>query len=136
MAIEAKRGRSSSPDSRSTKRRLVSATGALSYELLASDGRARSSVITLPHGEVRTPVFMPVGTYGAMKSVPSDDLETLGPQIILANTYHVGNRPGADFLDRGWVASIYEVEAKHVDRLWWVSDGITSKAAVADRGRC
>ena len=99
MAIEAKRGRSSSPDSRSTKRRLVSATGALSYELLASDGRARSSVITLPHGEVRTPVFMPVGTYGAMKSVPSDDLETLGPQIILANTYHVGNRPGADFLD-------------------------------------
>lgn len=42
---------------------------------------------------------MPVGTYGVMKCVPAHDLEALGPRIILANTYHVGNRPGAEFLD-------------------------------------
>ena len=75
-------------------------TGCLTFDLLASDGSSRSSVITLPHGDVLTPVFMPVGTYGAMKGIPSPDLAKLGPQIILANTYHVGNRPGADFLRR------------------------------------
>ena len=75
-------------------------TGALTFELLATDGCARASVVTLPHGDVSTPVFMPVGTYGAMKGVPSPELATLGPQIILANTYHVGNRPGASFLKK------------------------------------
>lgn len=94
-----KRSRSQSPSNRAVKRKLTSSTGALSYEIFRTDHRTRSSVITLPHGEVLTPVFMPVGTYGAMKSIPSEELEKLGPQIILANTYHVGNRPGPDFLD-------------------------------------
>ena len=98
MVQDAKRTRSPSPAKRQVKRKLTSTTGALKYALLGSDGRARSSIVTLPHGEVRTPVFMPVGTYGAMKSIPSHDLAELGPQIILANTYHVGNRPGPDFL--------------------------------------
>jgi queuine tRNA-ribosyltransferase len=73
-------------------------TGSLSYELIGSEKRARASILTLPHGEVLTPVFMPVGTYGAMKAVPSSDLEALGPEIIMVNTYHLGNRPGADLL--------------------------------------
>jgi tRNA-guanine transglycosylase len=94
-----KRPRSPSPRSKDKKRKLVSSTGALSFEIVGSDVRARASILTLPHGEVFTPVFMPVGTYGAMKSVPAEDLERMGPQIILANTYHVGNRPGGDFLD-------------------------------------
>ena len=97
---DAKRARSPSPHKKDQKRRrLVSSTGSLSYELLEEEKRARSAIVTLPHGEVHTPVFMPVGTYGAMKGVSSHDLEQLGPRIILANTYHVGNRPGAEFLD-------------------------------------
>lgn len=98
MTRDTKRTRSASPDRVPTKRLERPPKAALVYDLIASDGRARSSVVTLPHGEVFTPVFMPVGTYGAMKSVPSHDLETLGPRIILANTYHVGNRPGPEFL--------------------------------------
>ena len=98
MTKYTKRARSESPQRVPGKRFEQDATSALVYNLVAAAYRARTSVITLPHGEVFTPVFMPVGTYGAMKSVPSHDLEGLGPRIILANTYHVGNRPGPDFL--------------------------------------
>ena len=94
-----KRSRSQSPPARQAKRKLTNSTGSLSFEIVGSSNRARSSILTLPHGDVFTPVFMPVGTYGAMKSVPSHDLEGLGPRIILANTYHVGNRPGPEFLE-------------------------------------
>lgn len=98
MTEDSKRPRSVCDTEPAAKRIHKSPDGALTYELAGFDGRARSAVITLPHGEVLTPVFMPVGTYGAMKSVPSHDLEKLGPRIILANTYHVGNRPGPEFL--------------------------------------
>ena len=61
---------------------------------------ARANIITLPHGNIYTPVFMPVGTQGTMKGLTSDQLRTIDCKIILSNTYHLGNRPGTDKLDK------------------------------------
>lgn len=64
----------------------------------SKDGRARNGLLELPHGTVRTPVFMPVGTSATVKAVTKDDLEEIGFEIILANTYHLFLRPGADLI--------------------------------------
>lgn len=61
-------------------------------------GPARLARLTTPHGTVETPVFMPVGTLGSVKSVPQDVLEELGAQIILGNTYHLYLRPGHELI--------------------------------------
>jgi queuine tRNA-ribosyltransferase len=60
--------------------------------------KARTGVMHLPHGDVQTPVFMPVGTNGAVKAISKDDLTEIGFEIILANTYHMYLRPGADLI--------------------------------------
>ncbi|MDQ2985882.1 MAG: tRNA guanosine(34) transglycosylase Tgt [Armatimonadota bacterium] len=65
-----------------------------------STNLARTGVLALPHGEVATPAFMPVGTQATVKTVGSDDLEALGFEMILANTYHLALRPGADVIER------------------------------------
>jgi queuine tRNA-ribosyltransferase len=70
----------------------------MKFELLATDGHARRGRLTLNHGVVETPVFMPVGTYGTVKGVLPRDLETMGAQIILGNTFHLWLRPGLDVL--------------------------------------
>lgn len=62
---------------------------------------ARTGVIHLPHGDVQTPVFMPVGTKGTVKAVSKDVLDEIGFEIILANTYHLYLRPGADIVAEG-----------------------------------
>ncbi len=59
-------------------------------------GRGRMGVLSLPHAEVETPVFMPVGTAASVKAMPQETLEELGAQIILGNTYHLYLRPGVD----------------------------------------
>lgn len=64
----------------------------------ARDGKARAGRLRLPHGEVSTPIFMPVGTVGSVKSVSPDDLQRAGAQIILGNTYHLWLRPGLPIL--------------------------------------
>jgi queuine tRNA-ribosyltransferase len=64
----------------------------------SSDGKARTGTIHLPHGDVRTPVFMPVGTNATVKAITKDDLEEIDFDIILANTYHLYLRPGADLI--------------------------------------
>ncbi|CAN5283422.1 tRNA guanosine(34) transglycosylase Tgt [soil metagenome] len=69
------------------------------FELLSTDGRARRGRLTLRHGVVETPIFMPVGTYGTVKAVGPDELETLGAQIILGNTFHLWLRPGTPVVD-------------------------------------
>jgi queuine tRNA-ribosyltransferase len=64
------------------------------------EGAARRGELRTPHGVVQTPVFMPVGTRGAVKAMTHRDLEELGAEIILANTYHLFLRPGADLIAR------------------------------------
>ena len=66
----------------------------LSFTVEARDGRARAGRIVTPHGEIETPIFMPVGTVATVKAVPQDVLEELGAEIILGNTYHLYLRPG------------------------------------------
>ena len=70
------------------------------FEVTHTDGAARRGVLTTPHGVVETPAFMPVGTRGAVKAVTHRDLEDLGAQIILGNTYHLHLRPGDDLIAR------------------------------------
>ena len=66
------------------------------YTLLATDGAARLGTLQLAHGTVQTPAFMPVGTYGTVKAMTPGELEQLGAEIILGNTFHLMLRPGAD----------------------------------------
>jgi queuine tRNA-ribosyltransferase len=66
------------------------------FQLEAVDGQARAGRLFTPHGEVETPVFMPVGTVGTVKGVAQDVLEQLGVQILLNNTYHLYLRPGVE----------------------------------------
>jgi queuine tRNA-ribosyltransferase len=66
----------------------------VAFQLDGQDGAARATTIQLTHGEVQTPVFMPVGTQGAIRSVAPDRLPDAGVQILLANTYHLSQRPG------------------------------------------
>jgi queuine tRNA-ribosyltransferase len=68
----------------------------LAFELLLTDGRARRGRLTLNHGVVETPIFMPVGTYGTVKGVTPRSLEEMGAQIVLGNTFHLWMRPGLD----------------------------------------
>jgi queuine tRNA-ribosyltransferase len=70
------------------------------FRVTHRDGRARAGVLSTAHGEVETPAFMPVGTQGAVKGVTHRDLESLGAQILLSNTYHLYLRPGDDVIAR------------------------------------
>ena len=70
------------------------------FQVEARDGAARAGRFFTPHGEVQTPVFMPVGTLATVKGVPQDTLEELGVQILLNNTYHLYLRPGVEMVRR------------------------------------
>ncbi|MFH0924978.1 MAG: tRNA guanosine(34) transglycosylase Tgt [bacterium] len=72
----------------------------MTFDLLKKDTqtKARLGKITTPHGEIDTPVFMPVGTQGTVKSMTPDNLESFGAQIILGNTYHLYLRPGHELI--------------------------------------
>jgi queuine tRNA-ribosyltransferase len=68
------------------------------FTVNATDGAARSGTLSLPHGDVETPVFMPVGTYGAVKAVSPAELLENGTRIILGNTFHLWLRPGLEVI--------------------------------------
>jgi queuine tRNA-ribosyltransferase len=72
----------------------------LGYRLIARDGAARLGEIATPHGRVRTPAFMPVGTVGTVKALYFDQVKAAGADIVLANTYHLMLRPGAERVAR------------------------------------
>ena len=72
----------------------------LPFRVEARDGNARAGTLQTPRGVVQTPIFMPVGTVGTVKSLMPDELEALGAQIILANTYHLYLRPGEPVLEQ------------------------------------
>src|SRR5438552_39431 len=67
-------------------------------EVTATDGAARAGILRTAHGEVRTPVFMPVGTKATVKTLDPDELRLLGAQLILGNTYHLHFRPGDELI--------------------------------------
>jgi len=71
-------------------------TGSFSFTLMKSDAGARLGEIVTPRGKIRTPAFMPVGTAATVKAVYTDQLEAAGADVILANTYHLMLRPGAE----------------------------------------
>ena len=72
----------------------------LSFELLGEDGAARRGRLRLAHGAVDTPAFMPVGTYGTVKAMTPRELEELGAQIVLGNTFHLWLRPGLQVIGK------------------------------------
>jgi queuine tRNA-ribosyltransferase len=84
------------------------------FTLEASDGAARAGLLTTAHGVLETPVFMPVGTRATVKAVDPGELEQLGAQVILGNTYHLHFRPGAELIGQlgglhrfmGWQRSL------------------------------
>jgi queuine tRNA-ribosyltransferase len=71
----------------------------LAFEIRSRDGLARRGRLELPHGEVETPAFMPVGTLGAVKGLGPDDLRAAGASILLANLYHLSLRPGIEAIE-------------------------------------
>ncbi len=70
----------------------------LKFDIHKTEGHARRGTLTLNHGVVQTPIFMPVGTYGTVKGVMPRSLEEMGAQIILGNTFHLWMRPGLDVM--------------------------------------
>jgi len=74
----------------------------MSFKIIAKDGssKARAAVLSTAHGEVETPIFMPVGTQATVKTLSSEDLKTIGSQIILGNTYHLNLRPGIEIIKK------------------------------------
>lgn len=71
---------------------------AIEYTLHATDGQARAGTLHMARGTVQTPVYMPVGTQGAIRALPPSMIPDTNSQIILANTYHLSQRPGADLV--------------------------------------
>jgi len=70
------------------------------FRVESTSGAARAGTLTLPHGEVRTPCFMPVGTQGTVRTLSPNDLRAAGASLVLANTYHLHVRPGEDVVGR------------------------------------
>ncbi|MEW5892212.1 MAG: tRNA guanosine(34) transglycosylase Tgt [Pseudomonadota bacterium] len=70
----------------------------MKFELLGRDGQGRRGRLTTAHGVIETPVFMPVGTYGVVKSLTPDEVRALGAQIVLGNTFHLWLRPGLEVI--------------------------------------
>lgn len=78
----------------------VNAPAVVRYELHGRDGEARAGVLHTPHGAVPTPAFMPVGTQATVKAVSPRDLREVGAGVVLANTYHLYLRPGAETVEK------------------------------------
>jgi len=72
----------------------------MQFTVHATDGLARRATLQLPHGEVQTPAFMPVGTYGTVKGLSPLEVEQTGAHILLGNTFHLWLRPGLQVLER------------------------------------
>lgn len=71
----------------------------MKFKLLKTCGKARAGVIQTEHGEIETPIFMPVGTQATVKAMTTDELKNIGVQILLSNTYHLFLRPGSKLIE-------------------------------------
>src|SRR5258708_5924348 len=72
----------------------------MKFEVKATEGEARRGELTLAHGKVQTPVFMPIGTYGAVKAMSPVELKDAGAEIVLGNTFHLWLRPGLAVIEK------------------------------------
>ena len=72
----------------------------MKFKVNKKEGKARRATISFPKGDIQTPAFMPVGTYGAVKSVSPVELNEMGADIILGNTFHLWLRPGTDIIKK------------------------------------
>ena len=72
----------------------------MKYELINTDGKARRGRLTFDRGTVETPAFMPVGTYGTVKGMKTEEVADTGAEIILGNTFHLMLRPGTDIIEQ------------------------------------
>ncbi|REL31863.1 tRNA guanosine(34) transglycosylase Tgt [Thalassotalea euphylliae] len=72
----------------------------MKYELINKDGKARRGRLTFERGTVETPAFMPVGTYGTVKGMKTEEIKEIGAEIILGNTFHLMLRPGTDIIEQ------------------------------------
>lgn len=70
----------------------------MQFDLLSTDGNARRGQLSFDRGVIQTPIFMPVGTYGSVKSVTPDELNDIGAQVVLGNTFHLMLRPGMEVI--------------------------------------
>lgn len=68
------------------------------FTIQSQDGYARAGVFSTPHGDIETPIFMPVGTQATVKGITRDQIKAIGSQIILSNTYHLYLRPGHELV--------------------------------------
>lgn len=83
----------------------------IKFDIEATSGEARAGTLHLERGSVKTPVYMPVGTQGAVRALPPEYIRGTGSQIILANTYHLSQRPGADLVAKhGGLHSMMDVD--------------------------
>ena len=102
------------------------------FKLIATDGKARRGEITTPHGLVRTPAFMPVGTQATVKAMYPGQVRETGADVVLGNTYHLMLRPTAERVRQaGWPAQIHELAAHHPDRQWRLSGYVPGAASKA-----
>ena len=72
----------------------------MTYDLIKTDGKARRGRLTFDRGTVETPAFMPVGTYGTVKGMKTEEVKDIGAEIILGNTFHLMLRPGTDIIEQ------------------------------------
>ncbi|WP_440875795.1 tRNA guanosine(34) transglycosylase Tgt [Thalassotalea sp. PLHSN55] len=72
----------------------------MKFELLGNDGKARRGRITFDRGTIETPAFMPVGTYGTVKGIKTEEVKEIGAEIILGNTFHLMLRPGTEIIEQ------------------------------------
>ena len=104
------------------------------FELLATEGAARTGRLTTPHGVVRTPAFMPVGTAGAMKGMHWREVRDAGADIVLGNTYHLMLRPGAERIAAlGGLQTLHRLERADADRLRRLPGDVAVGSAQGER---
>ena len=72
----------------------------IDFQVSNQDGAARAGKLDTPHGNILTPIFMPVGTLGTVKAAAPEELKALGTQILLGNTYHLHLRPGDELIHK------------------------------------
>jgi queuine tRNA-ribosyltransferase len=106
-------------------------TEPLPFEIAERDGTARRGRLTTPHGVIETPAFQPVATYGVVRGLGADDLADLGAQVLLANTYHLHERPGEAVVAR--IGGLHAFSGWHGP--WLTDSGGFQVTSLANRVR-